>query len=238
MLQKNQILTYLLYAIGEIVLVVVGILIAVQIDDWNEDRPNAKKEVQLLRDLHGEFLKNRDKLLSTIKINETCLEAISATLKLIGEPETVLQDYNLDSLVFLSIEYDDFNPSQSVVLELISSGKINLITSDSLRMFIFDWVAAMDEEAESYASMDQIGQSIFLPYLAKNGSMKNLDYYGLLSKNGKSKFKSTNQLLFQQREFENNLDNQAWGISNYLIRLHVLETLNEALLSHTDQPSQ
>jgi hypothetical protein len=38
LMKENKITTYLLYAIGEIFLVVVGILIAVSIDDWNEDR--------------------------------------------------------------------------------------------------------------------------------------------------------------------------------------------------------
>ena len=40
MLGNNKIATYLLYAIGEIILVVVGILIAVSIDDWNKDKQN------------------------------------------------------------------------------------------------------------------------------------------------------------------------------------------------------
>ena len=164
LLTGNKVTTYLLYAVGEIFLVVVGILMAVSIDDWNEDRLNAKKEIQLLRDLNVEFLKNREKLQSTIKINKTSSEAISATLELIGEPEGVLRQYNIDSMLFLTIEYDDFNPSQSVVLELISSGKMNLITSDSLRMLIFDWVAEMDEEEESYATLDQVSQSLFLPF--------------------------------------------------------------------------
>ena len=41
---------YLRYAIGEIVLVVIGILIALQINNWNE---NQKKEIKTLNDLHN-----------------------------------------------------------------------------------------------------------------------------------------------------------------------------------------
>ncbi|NQZ77011.1 MAG: hypothetical protein HRT61_13050 [Ekhidna sp.] len=44
MLSENKVTTYLLYAIGEIVLVVVGILIAVSIDDWNNERQEKKEQ--------------------------------------------------------------------------------------------------------------------------------------------------------------------------------------------------
>ncbi|MEQ8239665.1 MAG: DUF6090 family protein [Cyclobacteriaceae bacterium] len=65
-MQKNKITTYLLYAIGEIVLVVIGILIAVSIDDWNQAQKNLAAEKVLLRkvltdlevDASG-FIKNR-----------------------------------------------------------------------------------------------------------------------------------------------------------------------------------
>jgi hypothetical protein len=38
MIKENRVSKYLLYAIGEIILVVIGILIALQINNWNEDR--------------------------------------------------------------------------------------------------------------------------------------------------------------------------------------------------------
>ncbi len=48
---KNKVTTYLLYAIGEIILVVLGILIAVSIDDWNEQRKNINQEKVLLNNV-------------------------------------------------------------------------------------------------------------------------------------------------------------------------------------------
>ena len=51
---------YLLYAIGEIALVVVGILIALQINNWNEERKNRKKEGFYLVELKNEFRDNRE----------------------------------------------------------------------------------------------------------------------------------------------------------------------------------
>ena len=47
---------YLKYAIGEIVLVVIGILIALQVNNWNEERKNRGREENILIGLQKEFV--------------------------------------------------------------------------------------------------------------------------------------------------------------------------------------
>ena len=118
-------------------------------------------------------------------------------------------------------------------MELISSGKLNLISSDDLRALIFEWVSEMDEKKEGYETMDEISQSQTLPYLTKNASMKDIDFYGLGKTNGRSKFASKNNLLFQDLVFENQMDNQFWGIKNYIDKLHRLETIIDSILEQT-----
>ena len=51
MITKNKISNYLIYAIGEIVLVVIGILIALQINNWNEHRKEQNEELGLLEEI-------------------------------------------------------------------------------------------------------------------------------------------------------------------------------------------
>ena len=51
MIIDNNVSRYVLYALGEIVLVVIGILIALQINNWNEDRKAAKQENLYLKRL-------------------------------------------------------------------------------------------------------------------------------------------------------------------------------------------
>ena len=48
LLSENRFNKYLLYAFGEIILVVIGILIALQINNWNESKQNHKKVDKLL----------------------------------------------------------------------------------------------------------------------------------------------------------------------------------------------
>ncbi|MFT6995626.1 MAG: hypothetical protein ACJA1P_002371 [Maribacter sp.] len=53
---------YLIYAIGEIVLVVIGILIALQINNWNENTKLEIEETRLLKQLNIEFKNNKKAL--------------------------------------------------------------------------------------------------------------------------------------------------------------------------------
>ncbi len=55
LLTENKFSKYLLYAIGEIVLVVIGILIALQVNNWNEDRINSHLELQYLKRLERDM---------------------------------------------------------------------------------------------------------------------------------------------------------------------------------------
>ncbi|APY07251.1 hypothetical protein BWZ20_02545 [Winogradskyella sp. J14-2] len=74
LLMENKIGKYFKYAIGEIVLVVIGILIALQINNWNEQRKEHSKEQALLKRLEKEFISNRNQLLDKIELRHTLIE--------------------------------------------------------------------------------------------------------------------------------------------------------------------
>jgi len=75
MLNENKFNTYLIYAIGEIVLVVIGILIALSINNWNENRKLQNEELSLLLEVKSNLevtLNNfkKDTLFNFITIHE------------------------------------------------------------------------------------------------------------------------------------------------------------------------
>ena len=57
-MKKNKVTTYLLYAVGEITLVVIGILIAVSLNNWNAERKNRQYINRLVANLQGELTQN------------------------------------------------------------------------------------------------------------------------------------------------------------------------------------
>ena len=62
LLTENKFSKYLIYAIGEIILVVIGILIALQINNWNENRKANIKEMANLKSLKSELVISLEEL--------------------------------------------------------------------------------------------------------------------------------------------------------------------------------
>ncbi|MEP0133390.1 MAG: DUF6090 family protein [Eudoraea sp.] len=88
----NKPLKYMRYAIGEIVLVVVGILIALSINNWNQNRLNQLDKKEILSKLQIEFQANKN-ILQDYKIkNERSMNSNIALMSLIGETKEVKGD--------------------------------------------------------------------------------------------------------------------------------------------------
>ena len=72
---ENNLSKYSRYAIGEILLVVIGILIALQINNWNENRKNNTKEQFLLASINKEFKANKIQLDTVLFYHENALKS-------------------------------------------------------------------------------------------------------------------------------------------------------------------
>jgi hypothetical protein len=70
LLSEGKIATYFKYAIGEIVLVVIGILIALQINNWNESRKQAATEKEFITSLKSDLKQDKAFIERVIKLNE------------------------------------------------------------------------------------------------------------------------------------------------------------------------
>jgi hypothetical protein len=142
---RQQLLTdkkfskYLLYALGEIFLVVIGILIALFLNNLNESSKNNQLENAYLKGV----LKNIDVDMNELKVNlkKDSLKFINYTiLQKAFNDEVIKSDKRLmANAVLNSFGYYGFNSNRIVFDDLISSGKINLIKSDSIRLSIMDY---------------------------------------------------------------------------------------------------
>ncbi|WP_133085484.1 DUF6090 family protein [Winogradskyella aurantia] len=123
---------YLKYAVGEIILVVIGILIALSISDWNENRKNILSEKRYLNDLIQD-LKNDAIMLNQINI---FLESKSASKTKI-EPLLDGHKVDIDSIDYhFTIQWavrNRFTPTSITIEELKNSGKLNIIRDINLR---------------------------------------------------------------------------------------------------------
>src|SRR6056300_982378 len=87
LMEKNKTGKYLKYALGEIILVIIGILIAVSINDWNGDRKLKIEQQFILKDLKQEMTENQKALETTIKENEKSFQAAVEMMALFNDIE-------------------------------------------------------------------------------------------------------------------------------------------------------
>lgn len=127
---------YLLYAIGEIALVVIGILIALQINNWNECRKALKSELNSLISLKQEFEFNKLHLSERQKQRQEVIGPNNAYGELLNSGKFTYEDILKGSG---RLYWWTSNPSYGVLNSLISSGDISLIKPDSLKFRISNW---------------------------------------------------------------------------------------------------
>ncbi len=160
LMEKNKTRKYLKYAIGEIILVVIGILIALSINSWNENRINKQKEKLLLNELHKEFISNKIQLDSVLFYNKRSFQSVKYVR---SKLPIDLESINLDSLAYhlYHLGYTHtFNPSKGVTNALMNSSTFNLISNDELRQLLIRWddVVTDFQEEEIFAYNNYVNQ--------------------------------------------------------------------------------
>ena len=139
-IKENKTINYLKYAFGEIILVVIGILIALQINNWNERRKNKATEQQLLTSLLQEFETNLAILDNTIETNtkifETCVKIGDFT----GPSLPEISEKEMSQYLVGAFKYESrYVPNQGTLNEINNSGKLSLLSDISLRKAISEW---------------------------------------------------------------------------------------------------
>jgi hypothetical protein len=131
MLSENKFSKYLLYAIGEIILVMIGILLALQVNNWNENRKAQKSEINILSQLKTDLNEN---LLEIKSIKNELLIANNATDELLYFLNS--NNNELDSIP-IKIEQIDSNPifnNANTTYKNIENNNQTIISDDSLRI--------------------------------------------------------------------------------------------------------
>lgn len=103
LMNENKISTYLLYSVGEIILVVIGILIAVQIDGWNEDRQKRNEELDSYQDIIDDLKKDAERFNNRIqfaKAHLDCFYRLNAVSKGEAFDNTGLYDFIVMTITF------------------------------------------------------------------------------------------------------------------------------------------
>jgi len=165
MLTENKFSKYLIYAIGEIILVVIGIMIALQINNSNNKRIEKDREIKYLINIKLDLLKDIESLEYNIDFRQKKTLGIENLINQInGQP---IKDLNETTFNVINTLYQErFQPSNVTYSDLVSSGNMNLISNDSIKIYLFELSLLYQQnlfniEHETAEYDENISKSIF-----------------------------------------------------------------------------
>ena len=218
-IESGQVKKYTLYAIGEIALVVIGILIALQINTWNINRIENAREKLLLAEIHKEFLFNKKELETTLPAHMAVRERCIALTKLFPID---LDELNLDTLANLLYKLDtrgSFDVSQGSINTIINSSLFEIIRDNELRSLLLQWPDLMNDFTQAEERAKDFIHQILRPYMTKTmsinfrkGKWDERDDYSFL---GSVEFEN---MIIQRIEYTNFLVRLAENEDSKLVR--------------------
>lgn len=144
LLARNRFSNYLLYALGEIVLVVIGILVALQINNWNDQRKLHNQELKYLRNIRADLVNNIAEMDSFLTAREGCIEDAGVIIShLEGAPIEDVNDFNRRCVTIY--DWKRFVQINFTVEELTYSGNLSLISSDKIKSSLLKLESAYKE---------------------------------------------------------------------------------------------
>ncbi|QGY44758.1 hypothetical protein GM418_14100 [Maribellus comscasis] len=157
---ENRVAKYTRYAIGEILLVVIGILIALQINNWNENRKELKAQNKLLINLYENLsadsiflVENRQSMLTIIETQRQ--------IQAVREEQLKSTDINSPQSIRASIRYSSITKENHPD---IATKVFNETLKEEIRTY-YRLIASLEN---SYSQYDNVVKQIIRPYLAKN----------------------------------------------------------------------
>lgn len=234
LLRENRFSKYLLYAAGEIILVVIGILIALQINNWNQERLLKIEEKDILKNIHNEYLQNKKIIQKSIGDSENCMLALKSLMDLMGKDEELIKKQNSDSLIFYGFDPPIFRPSKNTISGLIQSGRLELLQNQDLVNLIYEWGRTMKAITDHSERLMFKADNQILPYLTKHYSLKDMDAYGELQWKNRTILEIDKLKIFENIEFENLTDDFIYRVLYTKNNLVKLETIIDKILKETE----
>ncbi|MDP5081419.1 MAG: DUF6090 family protein [Winogradskyella sp.] len=198
---------YFKYAVGEIVLVVIGILIALQINNWNEKVKQRAIEQSYLLSLKEEFNYNLIELDNMIKRNTANADNALKISNHMGPNHPSISEEGFADMAMNMTNFEvQYRPNQAVLDEIISSGKLTVFRNDKLKFALSSYNGKLAKVKFQEDEHSVIRMQVIAIMNAKGNAKKLIadekwKVFGI----SESKFQLGNLQLLQSQELENAL---------------------------------
>ena len=232
LIEKENVRKYFLYAIGEILLVVIGILIALQLNNWNEERKSRSYELTMLSEVNEVMAKDAQILKNWIPHLKSVRYSFNRLASMKNDPEI-----NKDSLDFhLSTiaGYGIIITINKAPFEAIKSGGLDRITNLEIRKNLSNLYGFHIENMESWVNEVQR-----VELFTRNDLMHELINIRAIPVEGSgvtSKIILENPTaLVADPKFDELLERSSWPLSN---TIHYLTSVHELMVILIEQIDQ
>ena len=214
LLTENKLSKYLLYAIGEIVLVMIGILLALQINNWNQVRQNSQTNIKLLIKMDNELQLNIDRLsyLITSDIGYELRISRNDSLFSILKKGVITDD--IDRVIKNFYVSNTPNLYTSTYEEMKNTGRLYTIGSDELLKAIETYYKLCEKESNYILNINDYVAKQLLADINDSWFKLQQDYYSI----GPELAIKDNAWLFDQESKEYKGLFRLVGLANYNLR--------------------
>lgn len=213
LIMDNKTSKYLKYAIGEIILVVIGILIALSINNWNENRINKKNVHHMLKAIKAENQINIEELAVMIEDSNHVRKTLIQLLSSMGENFHEKDEYIIDSLFFEGLSITLFDPNKASFTNLINSGHIKYIRNPILHDLLLEWSSILDNLKSSQATTLYSFKTMVIPHFYDKISLVKIDRKFDIDENlPASAFQWDNRQALNSMKTENILEDHLYNL--------------------------
>lgn len=182
---------------------VIGILIALQVNTWNETRKLRGTEYFLILNLLQEMKSNFEQLDEVLEYNTRSFSAAKDMIGFYNESKPYTSTRQIDSSLTQLQWAWTFNPQIGVLKSIQASGELSTIQKDSLRFFIASYEDIANDVLEEQMLIRELIAKEYIPLVNRYVSLNDrLPYLGAEYRVGESKFDPDYAGLFGDRQLE------------------------------------
>ena len=222
LINKNNMGKYFKYAIGEILLVVIGILIALQINNWNEKRKLKAEEKEVVQQLSLDFSQNKKALDYFLSRYDASLKVTNLTLRNTGPKVLIPSDKIFDSILRINTPKVQLMYTSKMTKSAIN---LELLSNKDLRQLIVTYQLGFD----SYKTVEENLHE--LTYRQRKIHQKYMSLVAEIKNEELSAFSNDTLGFLRDREFQNITVDKRWNADEALYYLKRIEKQNDSILS-------
>ena len=232
LLSEGKTVNYLKYAIGEIILVMIGILLALQVNNWNENRKQLIAEQKILISLQKELETNKNNLSFYIKKYEKQYENGVYLLSLFSKYSDTTPTLTLDKALGSIEETYTFEASDGIINSIIASGQIDIIQNTELKSMITSFNGAVINATQEVENVTLLLHNRLWPTIEGkiNSANRSRTYEGFTDF-PKGSYPSDYTWFFKSKEIEDIIGNiTSWHKTIYTDQNNLMQIIDKMLL--------